>query len=147
MKTITNNLAALLLTIAFGAQADSYWVVNDEYNAAQISFADGLTVAVVFSEERSCKEPQLVLKGNSNISNLIVVIDGDTFTNSNGQPSLTHTKGVAYDIGDNLLDALKYNGSNAALVTNQGVWTMSLEGAGDAIIEAWAVCFIRGLKQ
>ena len=139
MKTMIHSVAALLLTISFAAQANSYWSVNYEYNVAETSFDNGIAVAVMFYKSTGCNEAGLLIKGNGTISNLIVVIDGETFTNSDGRPGFTHDNGVAYDINDDFLHALKH-GNHAAIVTNRGTITMSLQGSAKAINQAWQAC-------
>jgi len=139
MKTMTYSIAALLLTISFAAQASSYWNVDYEHNAAQTHFDNGITVAVLFYEGTGCHYAGLVIKGNANINDLIVVIDGKTFANRSGQPEFTHDNGVGYAINDDFLHALKH-GNHAALLTNRGSLNMNLQGSAKAINQAWQAC-------
>ena len=142
MKTTIHSIAALLLTIAFAAQAESRWSVKHSENAAVTYFPNGIVVGVLFHESTNCHNASLIIYGNGYIDGVAINIDGELFTSDNG-PDLKHSEGVGFtDISADFLSALKH-GHRAYIVTDEGDLKMSLQGSAAAINEAWETCLLK----
>ena len=146
MKTIIHSIAALLLTIAFAAQAESRWSVKHSENAAVTYFPNGIVVGVLFHESTNCHNASLIIYGNGYIDGVAINIDGELFTSDNG-PDLKHSEGVGFtDISADFLSALKH-GHRAYIVTDEGDLKMSLQGSAAAINEAWETCLLKAAAR
>ena len=146
MKTMTHSIAALLLTIAFAAQAGSRWSVNYSSNTAATQFPNGIVVAVMFHETTNCHNAGLLIYGNGYIDGVAINIDGELFTSDNG-PDVKQSEGVGFsDISADFLSALKH-GHNAYIATDEGDLAMSLEGSAAAINEAWETCLLKAAAR
>ena len=146
MKTMTYSIAALLLTIAFAAQAGSRWGVDYKYASAETVFPNGVKVGVIFHESSNCHRADLMIIGNGYIDGAAINIDGELFTSDSG-PDFKHSNGVAFtNISASFLSALKH-GHHAYIATDEGDLALSLEGSAAAINEAWETCLVRAAAR
>ena len=146
MKAIPGKVELLKLTAVwlFGAAfiAPAFSEVNYssswrwvEY-AAFTRFESGIDISVSFIPASNCNRALLLISGNEEISRVSLDVDLTT----SDPVSVTRVKGGVYmGITIDQIELLK-TGSNAALITDQGILTMSLDGSAKAINGAWQNC-------
>ncbi|NBC47154.1 MAG: hypothetical protein GVY22_04005 [Gammaproteobacteria bacterium] len=95
-----------------------------------------MNIGISFAPASGCNRTQLLVTGNEAISSISLDVDGVI-----SEPkAVTRTPdGIYIDLTKNQLQGLK-NGSNAALITDQGYITMTLNGSAKAINGAWRNC-------
>lgn len=128
-------ILCLLLSPALADSGRSGSWIWDAY-VAFTQFRNGINIGIAFIPASQCNRAQLLITGNDKIAEIALDVDGV------GSEPMTVTRtadGVHIDLEKLQLQRLK-TGSNAALLTDQGSLTITLEGSAKAINEAWRNC-------
>lgn len=133
--TVTCVLFALFTVPASPGTSHSGPWSWDEW-LAFTRFSNGIAIGISFIPGSNCDKALLLISGNDAISRISLDVDLTTFA----PIDVTRTADAVYiELTQSQLKLLK-SGSNAALITDQGILTMTLNGSAKAINGAWSNC-------